>query len=78
MKNIDLEKLNLVEMTNLEQIEIDGGQDEVTKGFWYFVGQAAGTVYNAWKISSGSAGYHDAMSSSNYGGIKINILLGRK
>ncbi len=70
MKNIDLENLNLVELTNHEQREIDGGQDEVTKTFWYYIGKAAGTVYNVWKISDGSAAYHDAMSSSNYGGIR--------
>lgn len=70
MKNIDLENLNLVELPNHEQREIDGGQDEVTKTFWYGFGIAAGTIYNVWKITGGSAAYHDAMSSSNYGGIR--------
>ena len=66
MKNTEFE---VRELTMDEKYQIEGGS-EVTDAIWYAIGYAAGSVVKAWHNGGGSGAYHDAMSSSNHGGIR--------
>jgi hypothetical protein len=48
-KRFEMDNLQLMDLTEVEQVNINGGQDEVTVKFWEYFGKGAGYIYNGWK-----------------------------
>jgi ClpP class serine protease len=48
-KEFKTDNLQLIDLTEEEQVNINGGQDEITILFWEYVGKGLGHLHNACK-----------------------------